>query len=315
MRIYILKRVFAALLTLVGVSVVVFSLVRLIPGDPASVVLGEAGGTEEQRQAIRRELGVDRPYLSQYSTWVRRAVQGDLGRSFTTGKPVTAEIRSRLPVTAELALLSFMFAAAIGIPAGVIAATRPGTVSDYIARLTAILGLSVPGFWIATLVIVLPSVWWKWSPPIQYKPLFEDPLTNLQKFLPAAFAIGTALSAALMRMTRSSLLEVMRQDFIRTARAKGLRDRLIVRRHGLRNALIPVITIMGVQAGVLLGGTVIIEQIFTMPGIGRLTFEAIQRRDYPQLQANVLFIGTIFVLINLIVDLTYAWLDPRINYR
>ena len=298
-----------------GVSILVFSLARFIPGDPASVVLGEAGGTEEQRRAIRRQLGVDQPFVTQYLKWVRGAVQGDLGNSFTTGKPVTRELRARLPVTAELSILPFVFAAMIGIPAGIIAATRPGTGSDYLARFTAILGLSVPGFWIATLVVVLPAVWWGWSPPIAYRALLDDPATNLQKFLPAAFAIGTALSAAVMRMTRSSLLEVMRQDYIRTARAKGLRDRLVVRRHGLRNALIPVITIMGVQAGILLGGTVIIEQIFTMPGVGRLTFEAIQRRDYPQLQANVLFIGTVFVLINLFVDLTYAWLDPRINYR
>ncbi len=314
MRTYLLKRLFAAALTLVGVSIVVFSLARFIPGDPASVVLGEAGGTDEQRAAIRRQLGVDQPFVTQYIKWARDAVRGDLGTSFTTGKPVTRELRARLPVTAELGILAFVFAAMIGIPAGVVAATRPGTGSDYVARFTAILGLSVPGFWLATLIVVLPAVWWNWTPPIAYRALFDDPSTNLQKFLPAALAIGTALSAAVMRMTRSSLLEVMSQDYIRTARAKGLRDRLIVRRHGLRNALIPVITIMGVQAGVLLGGTVIIEQIFTMPGVGRLTFEAIQRRDYPQLQANVLFIGTVFVLINLLVDMTYAWLDPRINY-
>ncbi|MFN8559557.1 MAG: ABC transporter permease [Dehalococcoidia bacterium] len=314
MRTYLIKRLLAAAGTLLGVSFLVFSLVRFIPGDPASVVLGEASGTEEQRQEIRRQLGVDKPFLTQYALWLSKAVRGDLGASFTSGAPVTRELRIRLPVTAELALLAFAFAAMIGIPAGVIAATRPGTLSDYLARLAAIVGLSVPGFWIATLIVVLPAVSFGWSPPVQYKPLFEDPAANLQKFIPAAFAIGVALSASVMRMTRSSLLEVMRQDYIRTARAKGLRERFVVRRHGLRNALIPVVTIMGVQAGALLGGAVIIEQIFSMPGVGRLTFEAIGRRDYTQLQANVLFIGMVFVLINLLVDLTYAWLDPRISY-
>lgn len=315
MRQYILRRLVFGLMVLWGVSVIVFLLMRLLPGDAVIVLLGEELTTREQIEAVRTKLGLDKPIHTQYFVWVKDILRGNLGRSLQTDEPVLGRIMERLPVSLEIALLAMATAIMIAIPVGVISAIRQDTTLDYSLRLVSITGLSTPSFWLGTILLVLPSIFFQWVPPLGFVNFFEDPLGNLQQVVFPVMVLGFTLSAGVMRLTRSALLEVLRQDYIRTAWSKGLREFSVISRHALKNALIPVVTLWGVQIGRLLGGTVILETIFSLPGIGRLTLEAITNRDYTQVQANVLFFALIFFTSNLIVDITYGWLDPRIKYQ
>ena len=316
MRTYITRRVLHGVLVLWLVSLVIFSLVRILPGDAVIMQLDQAAApTPEALTRARQELGLERPFLAQYRTWISGVVQGDLGRSLVTRRPVTQELLKRINLTSHLAVMSVVVALLIAIPIGVLSAVKQGTMSDYVGRLFAILGLSLPDFWLATVVITFLAIWFQWIPPIGFAPLWVDPVRCLSQLLIPAVIIGARLAAVSMRMTRSSLLEVLGQDYIRTARAKGARERAVVVRHALKNALIPVVTVVGQQFSVLLGGTVIVEFIFLQPGVGSLILDAVLLRDYTLIQGAVLFFATVIVVTNLLVDLSYAWLDPRIRYR
>ena len=316
MRMYIARRFLHGLLVLWLVSLVIFSLVRILPGDAVIMQLDQAAApTPEILSRARQELGLERPFLVQYRSWITSAVQGDLGRSLITRRPVTQELLKRINLTSHLAVMSIIVAMLIALPIGVLSAVKQDTASDYIARFLAVLGLSLPDFWLATVIITFLAIWVQWIPPIGFAPLWEDPGRCLGQLLIPAFIIGARLAAVSMRMTRSSLLEVLRQDYIRTARAKGTRERAVIVRHALKNAFIPVVTVIGQQFSVLLGGTVIVEFIFLQPGVGSLMLDAVLLRDYTVIQGAVLFFATVIVVTNLLVDLSYAWLDPRIRYR
>jgi peptide/nickel transport system permease protein len=312
---YILKRMVLALPVLFGITVVVFLLVRLIPGDVIDAMLGtEASLRPEVREQLRKTLGLDRPLHVQYVTWLADIVRGDLGRSLRTGQPIVENLSGKLPITLELALLSIVMSLIIAIPLGVISALRRNSSSDFVVRLLGTAGLSLPNFWLATMLILIASRYFRWGAALIYVSPFEDPIENLKQMLLPSLALALGLTAVVMRMTRSSLLEVLSQDYIRTARAKGLLERGVLYRHALRNALLPIVTIVGIQTGHLLGGAVIIEQIFGLPGLGWFLLNAIYQRDYPAVQAGVLILAIIFVLTNLVVDLLYAILDPRIKF-
>jgi peptide/nickel transport system permease protein len=316
MRTYVARRIVQGLLVLWLVSLLIFSLVRILPGDAVIMQLDQAAApTPDVLKRARHELGLDQPFLAQYRTWMASAVQGDLGRSLITRRPVTQELLKRINLTTHLAVLSVIIALLIALPIGVLSAVRQDTASDYLGRLFAILGLSLPDFWLATVVITFLAIWFQWLPPIGFAPLWQDPARCLSQLLIPALIIGARLAAVSMRMTRSSLLEVLREDYVRTARAKGARERVVIVRHALKNAFIPVVTIIGQQFSVLLGGTVIVEVIFLQPGVGSLMLDAVLLRDYTLIQGAVLFFAAVIVVTNLLVDLSYAWLDPRIRYR
>jgi peptide/nickel transport system permease protein len=313
LRRYLAKRLVVAIPSLLIASLIVFTLPRLIPGDVVAMMLEEKAYAKDLEE-LRAKLGLNRPIYVQYFEWLGRAVRGDLGESLWTRQTVAHEIGNRLPITLELALMSVVVALAIAIPVGVVSAARQDTMQDYAARSVAILGLSVPGFWLATLVIVLPAIWWGWRPLTGYVEISKDiPGHFLQMLLPAVI-LGIAFAAALMRLTRGMLLEVLRQDYVRTAWSKGLRERVIILKHGLRNAIIPVITYLGTQLPQVIGGTVIIETIFGLPGMSRFLFDAINQRDYPVIQGVNLVVVSFVVLTNLAIDALYAVLDPRIRY-
>src|SRR5438128_4790540 len=313
LRRYLAKRLLVAVPSLLIASLIVFALPRLIPGDVVSLMLEEKAYARDLAE-LRAKLGLDRPLHVQYLEWLGHVVRGDLGESLWTRRPVREELARRLPVTLELGASSVVFAVIIALPIGVLSATRQDTLSDYLARSAAILGLSVPNFWLATLVIVLPAIWWGWRPMTGYVEIGKDPVAHLAQMLLPAVILGITFSAALMRLTRGMLLEVLRQDYVRTAWSKGLRERAVVIKHGLRNAVIPVITLLGTQLPQILGGTVVIETIFGLPGVSRFLFDAINQRDYPVIQGvNLLVVSTV-VLVNLAVDALYAVLDPRIRY-
>jgi peptide/nickel transport system permease protein len=312
---YLTRRALQGLLVLFLVSFLVFSLVHILPGDAILMQLDQAAApTPENLERARQELGLDRPFLQQYRTWMGGVLRGDLGYSLTSHRPVSQELLKRVSLTSHLAVMSLIIALLIALPIGVLSAVRQDTTADYLGRLFAILGLSLPDFWLATVAVTFLAIWFRWMPPIGFAPVWVDPARNLSQLLIPAIIIGARLAAVSMRMTRSSLLEVLRQDYIRTAWAKGLSERLIIVRHALKNAFIPVITIIGQQFSVLLGGTVIVEFIFLQPGVGSLMLDAVRLRDYPLIQGAVLFFATVIVVINLLVDLSYAWLDPRIRY-
>lgn len=313
LRRYLAKRLLVAIPSLLIASLIVFTLPRLIPGDVVQLMLEEKAYARDIEE-LREKLGLSRPLYVQYVEWGSRVLRGDLGESLWTRRPVLEEIGRRLPVTLELALLAMAFALAIAIPVGIVSATRQDTLRDYIARSAAILGLSVPGFWLATLLIVLPAIWWGWRPLTGFIDFSTDPWGHLTQLLLPALILGVASAAALMRLTRGMLLEVLRQDYVRTAWAKGLREQTIVIKHGLRNAIIPVVTLLGTQLPQIIGGTVIIETIFGLPGMSRFLFDAITQRDYPVIQGVNLVVVTSIVLVNLGVDALYAVLDPRIRY-
>ncbi len=312
---YIARRLLTVFLpTLLGVSLLVFGAMRLIPGNFVDIMLGlGADVSEEQRAAIARSYGLDQPLPIQYAIWLGNAVRGDLGQSLRTGEPVATVIRERLPVTIELAALATLTSLLIAIPAGVISAVRRGGVVDAIARLAALIGLSVPNFLLGTLLILFISLRWPVLPTTGFVPLSQGLGENLRSLVLPTISLGALLAASIMRMTRSSLLEELRRDYLTVARAKGLTNRAVVLGHALRNSLIPVITVVGVQTGYLLGGTVIIEQLFALPGVGRLALDAVLQRDYPLVQGTTLFIAAVFVLVNLVTDLIYGVVDPRIR--
>jgi peptide/nickel transport system permease protein len=290
--------------------------VRILPGDAVLMQLDAAAAvTPEQLARARQELGLDRPFLEQYRAWMTGVVHGDLGRSLITRRPVTQELGKRISLTSHLAVMSMLVALLIALPIGVLAAVRQDTPADYVGRLGAILGLSLPDFWLATVAITFLAIWFHWIPPVGFAPIWQDPARNLSQLLIPALIIGARLAAVSMRMTRSSLLEVLRQDYVVTARAKGARERTVIVRHALKNAFIPVVTIIGQQFSVLLGGTVIVEFIFLQPGVGSLLLDAVLLRDYTIIQGAVLFFAAVIVAMNLLVDLSYSWLDPRIRYR
>jgi len=316
MRTYIARRALHGLLVLWLVSLAIFSLVRILPGDAVIMQLDQAAApTPEVLSRARQELGLERPFLAQYRTWITGALHGDLGRSLITRRPVTNELLKRINLTSHLAVMSIIVAMLIALPIGVLSAVKQDTASDYVGRFFAVLGLSLPDFWLATVAITFLAIWIQWIPPIGFAPLWEDPARCLGQLLIPALIIGARLAAVSMRMTRSSLLEVLRQDYIRTARAKGTRERAVIVRHALKNAFIPVVTVIGQQFSVLLGGTVIVEFIFLQPGVGSLMLDAVLLRDYTLIQGAVLFFAAVIVVTNLLVDLSYAWLDPRIRYR
>jgi len=312
-RRYLLRRLLVAIPSLLIASFIVFSLPRMIPGDVVQLMLEEKAYGKDLDD-LRAKLGLNRPIYVQYFEWGARVLRGDLGESLWTKRPVAEELGRRLPISLELGLLALVFAVVMATPVGVIAAIRQDTLGDYAARSMAILGLSVPGFWIATLVVLLPAIWWGWSPPIQFTELSKDPWAHFAQFLLPALILALASAAAIMRLTRAMLLDVLRQDYVRTAWAKGLRERAVVLKHSLKNAIIPVVTVLGIQVAQILGGTVIFEQIFGLPGMGRFLFDAINQRDYPVIQGINLLIVSVVVVMNLLVDATYAILDPRIRY-
>jgi peptide/nickel transport system permease protein len=309
---YLVSRLLAAIPVLLGVSMITFALVRLIPGDPVQVMLGpEVIGNRAAE--IRALYGLDRPWPVQYVEWLARAAQGNLGTSLRSGLPVSESIIQKLPVTAELTILSFALGLAIGLPLAVAAAQNRGRLADGLLTAASLVGISMPGFWLATLLLLWLSLALRMLPSIGYVPFGENPLDNLRHLVMPTIGLGLPLAATIMRFTRSSLLEVYNQDYIRTANAKGLNQRQVTMRHALKNALIPVITVAGIQVGRLLGGAVIIEQIFALPGLGRYVYDAISNRDYPVLQGTVLVFTVVFILVNLLVDVLYGFVDPRIK--
>jgi peptide/nickel transport system permease protein len=314
MHVYLARRLLLVIPTLIGVSIIVFMLVRLLPGDAVTMLLQEYNYGKDADE-LRARLGLDRPIYVQYFEWVGAVVRGDLGTSLRSKGSVSEELVARMPVTAELGVLAMIFGLVIAIPIGVISAVRQDTWADYVGRSTAIGMLAIPAFWLGTLVITLPSVWWGWTPPLRYTRLLDDPLKNLGHVIIPAIILGLALSGSLMRLTRAQMLEVLRQDFVRTASAKGLAEWAVVTRHALKNAFIPVLTLLGLQVSILVGGTVVLESVFVLPGMGRYLLEAVQYRDYPVIQGLNLIFATVIVLANLVVDLLYGWLDPRVRYQ
>jgi peptide/nickel transport system permease protein len=313
---YILRRLALLVPVLLGVSVVVFTLVRLIPGDATLLAIGvDQRITEEQRELVRKSYGLDQPPPVQYLRWMEHVMQGDLGTSLRTRRSVNEELRLRLPVTIELTLLAALIGTFPAMAAGVIAAVRRNSALDYTATIATLVGVSVPNFLLATLLVLVFSIWLRWLPPIGYVEIERDPLGNLRTMVLPALSLSLPLAAVLMRNTRSAVLEVLGQEHVRVARAKGLTERRVLNRHVILNASLPILTVAGIQVASLLGGTVIIETIFGLPGIGRYTYEAIANRDYPVVQGVTLVVAAIFVVVSMTVDVLYAVLDPRLRTK
>jgi peptide/nickel transport system permease protein len=319
MQTFIIRRLIAVPITILISSFIVFAVTRMMPGKLVDLILTATDYDlvdDEVRAAIAKRLGLDLPIPQQYLNWISDLVlRGDLGLSLNKEVPVMDEILRHLPNTAELGTLALLFACVLGLTVGIFSALRPESLGDHLARGGAILGLAIPGFWLGTLAVVLPSLWWGWTPPLEVAPLFEDPWLNLQKYwLPAAI-LGLAYSAVIMRMTRTMMLEVLNQDYIRTAWAKGQREHVIILRHALKNAMIPVISLIGLLTPTLVGGTVIIENIFNIPGLGSLLLEAIGGRDHPMISGIFMIFALIIISVNLMVDLSYGFLDPKVRYE
>ena len=313
---YLIRRAIQVVPVLFGVSVAVFLMLRLIPGDVVDLILGTEGAASPERMAQLRALfGLDRPFHEQYLTWLGGLLGGDLGRSIRTSRPILPDILARLPVTLQLASMAMLLSLGFALPLGVLSAVRRYSRADSLIRVVGLIGLSIPNFWLASMMILAVSSFARGVLPTSgYTSPAQDLVGNLRSMLLPSIALAVANMAILMRMTRSSMLEVLRQEYVNTARSKGLVERTVVYRHALRNALIPVVTIAGVQVGYLLGGAIIVEQIFALPGVGTLILNGILQRDYPVVQAGVLFVAASFVLVNLAVDVLYAYLDPRIHY-
>ncbi|HOX48656.1 MAG TPA: ABC transporter permease [Spirochaetia bacterium] len=311
---YIAKRLLSLIPVLFGVSVIVFFLVRLIPGSALQMYMGtQVEATPEQMEELRRIFGEDRPVPVLYVEWLGRLLQGNFGYSLRTGRPVLPDIVSRLPLSLELTVLALFLALLIGIPQGILSSLRKNPFWDVVNRIVGLLGLSLPQFWLAALMVLAFSGFRGWIPMGNYAKFTEEPLRNLKMLLLPSLAIGIGLAAVIMRYTRNSMLEVLQADYIRTAKAKGLKKRVVILRHALKNAILPVITVAGFNTGYLLGGAIVIEEVFALPGMGRLALYAIYQRDYPVIQGIVLVIATLFVLVNLVTDLIYALVDPRIR--
>ena len=321
MQTYIIRRILLLIPTFLLLTVLVFMFIRMMPGNVIQLMVNElprGSATGQQQvdvQSIRHMMGLDKPVLTQYWEWLTHLLRGDTGKSLWTQQSVTANIVARLPVTFELGILAFLIAQIVAFPIGVLSAIRPDSIGDYIARSFAIVAVAVPNFWLATMVFVFPSRWWGWSPPVSYVKITENFWLNLEEFVIPAAILGFGMAGLTIRMLRTTMLDVLRQDYIRTAWAKGLRERVILVRHALKNAAIPVATIVGGQIPVLIGGEVIMENIFSLPGMGRLLVESISRRDYPYISAINAFLSIIGLIIILLTDLSYGWLDPRIRYR
>jgi len=318
MRDYIIRRLLLLPVIMIGVSFLTFAVFNLfIPGNVCHLRLG-IGATPETVQACEVEHGLDRPWYEQYGDWLTGIPQGDFGASLSEGAlPVTTELERRLPITIELMLMTMFFALLLGIPPGVVSAIRPNTIGDWISRVLSVFWLSIPNFYLGIIIITFSLLWFDWSPPqfgITYVAIYDDPLTNLEEFVLPSLVLAVGSAAVIMRLTRSAMLEVMRNDYIRTAWSKGLRERTVVWRHALKNAMIPVVTVVGLQVGALIGGAVLIESVFNLNGVGKYVLEAIVRRDFFVVQSMVLLFATVYVTANLIVDIAYAWLDPRIHY-
>jgi peptide/nickel transport system permease protein len=321
MRAYVLRRLLLMIPTLLLVSLIVFFGMRLVPGSVVDIMVNIAQGLAAQGHAptradIAKQLGLDVPVHIQYFIWIGNIlIHGDFGKSMWTGLPVIRDILIRMPLTIELSILSLLVAMFISLPIGVISALRQDSWGDYIARSFAILCIAVPGFWLGTMIIVFPSIWWGYMPRIVVVSFIEDPLANLKMFIVPAIVLGMGMAGGIMRMIRSVMLEVLKQDYIRTAWAKGLMERAVIMRHALKNAMIPIVTIVAIYVPGLFGGAVIIEQIFSIPGIGRMIVHSTLTRDYPMLSAIMLIMAVILVFLNLFVDLTYAYLDPRVGFE
>ena len=310
---YILKRILIAIPVLIGISLIAFFTIRLVPGDTVTAMLG-VNYNQQQAEVLRHKYGLDQPLVVQYLKWMKNVLQGDLGQSFFTNEPVFQSIVDRLPVTLELMFMSLLYSIFIAIPLGVIAAVFRNQPIDYGASFLGLLGVSIPNFWLGTLMILFFSLTLGWFPSGGFVSLLENPLANLRHMLLPSIALGASVGAVVMRMTRSSMLEVLGKEYIEMARAKGVSQKLLVLKHALKNALIPVVTVIGIQMGYLLGGSIVIEKIFSLPGVGQLALQAITNRDYALMQGTILFVATGFVVINLIVDIIYAFLNPQIRY-
>ena len=319
MKKYIARRLFLFIPTLLGVSIAIFALLRIIPGDIATAILagpgGEADYTEEDVQQIRRELGLDNPIYVQYADWIWDLVRGDLGNSVALQRPIWDDIKRQFPVSLQLGILTVIVIWIIAIPIGILAAIKQDSWVDYVLRGIAILGLAMPSFFVGLLVVLSLSIFFNWIPPLGFTHLWEDPTVSFQQLIFPAIALGFAVNGTLLRITRTQLLEVLREDYVRTARAKGLAEKVVIMRHAVRNSLLPVVTQAGAQLGFIFSGTVVIENIFSIPGIGRGLVGALFIRDIPMIQAYIMYFAVFTLAVNLLVDLTYAWLDPRIRYE
>ncbi len=331
MRAYIIRRLLLFIPTMFLVSFLIFFPIRFIPGDVVQIMVAEhewqieVGKEEEAIEVVRKELGLDVPVLTQYGRWLgvvrdqdgeyAGLFQGNLGRSLWTRRPVTEDIFARIPVTLELAIVAIIVSQLIALPVGIYSAIRQDTRGDYLGRGIAIICMAVPGFWVATIIVVFPAIWWGLSPPVEFFPFIKNPIANLRMLAIPAVLLGLLMSGVTMRMTRTMMLEVLRQDYIRTAWSKGLNERVVIMRHALRNALIPVVTMVGTQVPYLMGGSVIMETIFALPGMGRLMIFVLKQRDYTMLGGINILLAFTVLIVNLIVDLTYAYLDPRVHYK
>jgi len=319
-RAYAIRRILLIIPTLLLVTIIVFLSVRFIPGDVIDQKISEINvenslSYQQARDLIRHQLGLDKPIYAQYWKWLTGVLRGDLGTSMTNGRSISADIVSKLPISIELGLIAMITGLLISLPLGIFSAIRQDSWGDYIGRTIAILMMSVPGFWIMTMVIVFPAIWWGWIPPMEYIPFAKDPPGNLVQFVIPGVIMGASFSGGMMRMMRTLMLEVLRQDYIRTAWAKGLSERVVIFRHAFKNAMIPVVTMVGMGLPGLIAGAVVTEQIFNLPGMGRYLFDAINRRDYPIISAMNLIMAALVLFCNLAVDLVYGWLDPRVQYQ
>jgi peptide/nickel transport system permease protein len=313
---YLIRRLISTVLVLVGVSVLIFLLVRLLPGNIVDVLAGTEGQlSEAQRHAILAEFGLDKPLPVQYALWVWNMLHGNFGYSFRSDQPVAAVLFSRLPLTIELAFLSVLGSAMIGITLGIIASVSHSTFAKVVTQIIGLIGLSIPNFWLAVILIIFASFSFHWLPPLIFVTIWQNPWLNLQQMFLPVMSLAVGLAAVVLRMTRSSMLDVLGEDYVKVAWAKGLPQRAVFLRHALRNALIPVVTVLGLQTGYLLGGVVITEQIFGLPGLGWTLLNGVNQRDYPVVQGSVMLFSVTFALINLVVDLLYTSLDPRIRYE
>jgi peptide/nickel transport system permease protein len=333
MRAYLIRRFLLIIPTLILVTIIVFLTVRFIPGSLIDLLAAQRVGDEgemtqeEIAEQIRHELGLDQPVWKQYLRWLGAwpqeeegvgfsgVLQGDLGKSLWTQRSILNEILNKIPISLELGIIAIITGLLIAFPVGIYSAIRQDSMGDYLGRSIAIFFMAVPGFWLGTMIVVFPSVWWQWTAPIEYHPITENFVENIKQFIIPGILMGMVMSGVTMRMTRTMMLEVLRQDYIRTAWSKGLKERVVVIRHALKNAMIPVITVIGLQLPVVIGGTVIMEQIFNLPGMGRLMLDALSRRDYTIISGINIMMASVILVGNLLTDMTYAWLDPRVRYR
>jgi len=314
MQRYVAQRVFLGVVSILGLTIVVFVFLRAIPGDTAVLILGpDSAASEEDVRLLREELGLDDPLPVQYLRWLGDIVRADLGKSLFTGRTVTDEVSNRVETTLELAALALIVSFVVGVTTGTASALWRGTIQEQFIRFFSLMGLAIPNFWLGTMVVVYSAKWFGWIPPVQHTSIFSDPSRNLQQFMIPAAVVGLSLAASLARLSRSAVLEVLREDYIRTARAKGLHSRAVLFRHTLRGSLIPIISLFAVQVGAVVAGTVVIENVFNLPGMGRLLLDSIGRKDYPVVQGIVLLYGTFIVLVNIITDIAYGFIDPRIR--